>query len=278
MIITRILNNNVVEAKKNGRELVVMGSGLAFGLKVGKKLDEKLIEKVFELSNDLASMHIYKLIEEVPFEYWDFVIDVEKLIKRKLKINLTSGLYIALLDHIYVAVKRSREGQSIPYRISYNIKGIYEKEIEVANTIVKMIEENFRIKLDESETYLIVIHIMDAQNNIDMSMIELVVENVNGILQIVKKKFPNTIDENSVSYERFKTHIRYFVERVVSKKIENNKIEGIQAIYSDFHRRHLNQYNCEKEIKNYISKKLNYGISIEEEFYILLYLVKVTVK
>nr|WP_304949268.1 CAT RNA binding domain-containing protein [Streptococcus sinensis] len=45
MIITKILNNNVVLSEAEGQEVILMGCGLAFGRKVGDEIPTDLIEK-----------------------------------------------------------------------------------------------------------------------------------------------------------------------------------------------------------------------------------------
>lgn len=278
MQITRILNNNVVETEEHGRQYVVMGNGIAFGLKIGMTINKNLVEKKFELTTDLKSNHIQRLLEEVPFAYWNFITSVEKLLEQELNVHLTPGMYIALLDHIFVAVKRNREGMTIPYHVSYNIEGIYKKEIQVANKIIKMINERFNIELEKSESYLIAIHIMDAQSNIDLDIVQSVVSNVEGILNIVKKDFPDLIEEETLNYERFKTHIRYFIERIISKRQNDSKIDGIDVVYEDFFSRYPKQYETQKKISSYINEELNCILTVEEKFYILLYIVKLTNK
>lgn len=45
MIITKVLNNNVVISEENHQEVVLMGRGLAFGCKAGDDIRDNLIEK-----------------------------------------------------------------------------------------------------------------------------------------------------------------------------------------------------------------------------------------
>ena len=52
MIITKILNNNVVLSEAEGQEVILMGRGLAFGHKVGDEIPTNLIEKRY-VSSDI---------------------------------------------------------------------------------------------------------------------------------------------------------------------------------------------------------------------------------
>ena len=51
MKIEKVINNNVVSALENGREVVVMGRGIGFQLRAGMDIPGELIEKVFRLDN-----------------------------------------------------------------------------------------------------------------------------------------------------------------------------------------------------------------------------------
>ena len=46
MKIDKIINNNLVRAFENNKEIIVMGCGLGYKKKIGEIIDEKKIEKV----------------------------------------------------------------------------------------------------------------------------------------------------------------------------------------------------------------------------------------
>lgn len=58
MKIEKVINNNVVSALEDGREVVVMGKGIGFQLRAGMDIPNELIEKVFRLdqSGDYGSV------------------------------------------------------------------------------------------------------------------------------------------------------------------------------------------------------------------------------
>jgi len=49
MLISKILNNNVVISEENQEEVILMGRGLAFGRKVGQEIPDELIKKKYVL-------------------------------------------------------------------------------------------------------------------------------------------------------------------------------------------------------------------------------------
>ena len=63
MLISKILNNNVVISEENQEEVILMGRGLAFGRKVGQEIPDELIEKKYVLSENRR-----QLLIELPAE------------------------------------------------------------------------------------------------------------------------------------------------------------------------------------------------------------------
>ncbi len=270
------MNNNVAESQRNGRDVVVMGNGLAFGKKIGDKIEEEKIEKTFELSNDTnISARIYQLIEAIPFEYWDFTFDVEKLVFDETHFVISSGFYISLLDHIYTAVKRAKEGIHIPNFFTYDIRKFYEPEFVLAKKIVACMNERFNVITDENEDTFIVMHLIDAQFSGDIGVMNRVIDITNKVLLIVGRFWKNKIDTESIEYERFKTHLRYFIERAFANQSEKSKIDGVETILADLGHKYPIQYACVESIKDYIQKELNILVNKDEEFYIMLHLIKI---
>ena len=72
MKIEKVINNNVVSALENGREVVVMGRGIGFQLRAGMDIPGELIEKVFRLDNpgvmDQFKSLVQKLLTEPSYK------------------------------------------------------------------------------------------------------------------------------------------------------------------------------------------------------------------
>ena len=68
MKIEKVINNNVVSALEDGREVVVMGKGIGFQLRAGMDIPEELIEKVFRLDNPGVMDQFKNLVQKLPPE------------------------------------------------------------------------------------------------------------------------------------------------------------------------------------------------------------------
>lgn len=276
MTIVRILNNNVVHAKLNGKEMVIMGKGVAFGKKSGDNIDPNTAEKVFELTNTFASEHISSLLNEISSEYWEFTYEITGYVEHELGIKLNPGFFFALLDHVYVAVKRYRENIVLPEIYMMETGRLYEKEFKISGEIVKRMREAFCCDISDNEKGFILMHIIDtcAENNdtANRSISEL----VNMITRYVDEEYIHEIDKASIEYSRFLIHVKYLARRVVTKASEEN--QDIFAILASLKQDFGRQFRLVQKITLVIAAKYQFELSEDEQCYLLIHLIKITVR
>ena len=65
MIVEKILNNNVVVAidPNTKKEVIIMGSGIAFKRKVGQEIEEDKIEKIFVVDDKRMGNKLKKKLQ-----------------------------------------------------------------------------------------------------------------------------------------------------------------------------------------------------------------------
>lgn len=214
MIIEKIFNNNAIVARdSDDRELVVMGRGIGFKKSVGEKVDETLIEKTFILKQKDASEKFKLLLEDVPTEYVSICYDIIEYAKNMLNTKLNDYIYVTLTDHIYNAIKMFDEGLENPNPLIWEIKKFYPKEFQIGLKALEFIEDELNKKLPDDEAGNIALHLINAQINSSFNKVENVAEQtkkIHDILNIVMYTYGITLDEKSISYERFITHLRFF--------------------------------------------------------------------
>ena len=67
MVIDKVLNTNVVLAKNDeGEQVIVMGCGVAFGKKAGEMIDDTKIDKIFSQDVPKLTDHFKKLVKDIP--------------------------------------------------------------------------------------------------------------------------------------------------------------------------------------------------------------------
>lgn len=91
---------------------------------------------------------------------------------------------------------------------------------------------------------------------------------IKDILNIVRYTFQVELDEKSLSYERFVTHLRFFVQRVISREDSERNDEEFDQLIAD---RFPRSYECAQKIKSYMKKKLDYEVSDVEISYLAVH-------
>jgi len=273
MIIKKIFNNNAILAKdSDNHEFVVMGCGIAFKKSAGEKVDKALIEKTFILKQNDASEKFKLLLEDVPSEYVSLCYDIIQYAKNMLSTKLNDYIYVTLTDHIYNAIKLYDEGLKNLNPLIWEIKKFYAKEFQVGLKALEFIEEELGKKLPEDEAGNITLHLINAQLNSSYNKMEDVAEytkKIQDILSIVTYTYGITLDESSISYERFVTHLRFFFQRLNKKELiesdDDFLLKKIKAKYKK-------AYDCMLKIEKYLDIEL----TDEEKLYLTIHIQRVT--
>ncbi|WP_127836914.1 BglG family transcription antiterminator LicT [Clostridium prolinivorans] len=274
MIIKKIFNNNAIVAKdSNKNDIVIMGCGIAFKKSVGDEVDENLIEKIFILKQKDASEKFKLLLEDVPSEYVSLCYDIIEYAKNILNVKLNDYLYVTLTDHIYNTIKLFDEGIKNSNPLIWEIKKFYPKEYNIGLKALEFIESELGKKLPEDEAGNIALHLINAQINNSFSNIENIADQtkkIQDILNIVRYTYGITLDEKSISYERFVTHLRFFFQRL-NKKEQINEVED-DFLLKKVKTKYKKAYECMLKIEKYLGIEL----SDEEKLYLTIHIQRIT--
>lgn len=273
MKITKIFNNNSVVAKDdNKNEIVVMGCGIAFKKSVGEELDPKLIEKTFILKQKEASEKFKLLLEDMPSEHVSLSYDIIEYAKNFLGVELNDYIYVTLTDHISYSIKIYEQGLKRPNALIWEIKKIYPKEFHVGLKALDLIKDETNLELEQDEAANIALHLINAQvnkssNNVqDVSNIAKMVAD---ILNIVTYTYNIKLDESSLNYERFVTHLRFFFKRLYNNE---NNTSNDDFLLNQIRMKYPEAYRCMLKIERYLGQKLDN----EEQLYLTLHIQRVT--
>ncbi|GER67748.1 transcription antiterminator BglG [Weizmannia acidilactici] len=252
-----------------------MGRGLAFQKKAGDTINHEKVEKTFVLENHAISAKLSKLLQDIPTQYLNISAKILEYAKSQLPYSLDEYLYIALTDHISFAISRHKQGIDLKNPLLWEIRKYYKQEFEVALKALQIIKEDTGVALGEDEAAAIALHLVNSQlSGENMSSAVQITEMVNTILNIVKYHFKMELDEGSVNYERFLTHLRYFAIRFIQKeKLEETMepffIEQIRRKYPD-------AYACTEKIAVYLEHDFNWSLTNDEKVYLTVHIHRVT--
>jgi len=258
-----------------GQETVVMGKGLAFQKKVGESIDASKIEKTFVLEKHGVSNKLAKLLEDTSELYLEISSKILDYAQSKLPYKLDDYLYVALTDHISFAISRHKQGIHLKNALLWEIRKYYKPEFQVALKTLDIIEDETGVRLDEDEAASIALHLVNSQlsgENMDAAF--QVTEMVNNILNIVKYHYGLDLDEGSVNYERFLTHLRFFALRLIRKeRIEENSDD---FMFEQVKQKYPMAFQCSEKIAKYVKEIYKWNISNDEKIYLTLHIQRVT--
>lgn len=276
MDIKKVLNNNVVITEnENNKEMVVMGKGLAFQKKVGQSIDELKIEKKFVLQNTHTSEKLDQLLKYTSENYLEIATHILDCAQSQLSYKLDEYLYVALTDHISFAVSRHKQGIELKNPLSYEIRKYYKKEFQIGLKALNIIEEHTGFRMDEDEAASIALHLVNSGisgENLEVAV--QVTDMVNNILNIVKYHYQMELDEGSINYERFLTHLRYFSIRFIRKEKLEDTVDDF--LYEQVQRKYNKAFSCTEKINLYLEKNFNWSLSQDEKIYITVHIHRVT--
>ena len=216
MKIDKIINNNIVSAiEADGKEVVIMGRGLGFGMKPGKEIPEGKIEKVFRLDSQNSTDKFKELLANLPLEHIQASTEIINYAKSVLNRRLNQSIYITLTDHINFAIERFKERMVFTNPLLNEIKTFYKEEYLVGEYAVALIERRIGIKLPVDEAGFIALHIVNAEYNTVMRDTIDITNLIQNVVKIVKEYFSMDLDETSLNYQRFVTHLRFLAQRII---------------------------------------------------------------
>lgn len=272
MVITKIISNNaVVSLDELGNELVIMGSGVGFKKKVNDTVDSKSIEKTYKISSQHATQ-FERLVMNMPYEHVGIADEIIKYAQTTIGKELNENIYITLTDHVSFAIERKKLGIEFDNALLWEIKQFYNEEYKVGLKALDIIEDKLGIRLSDDEAGFIALHVVNAQANMNMTDTIKSPKVIDDILNIVKDYFGIEFDKQSISYERFVTHLKFFIQRVVKQNFESGEDE---KFYRDFLDSHKESADCARKIAKYVNDNLKYEVTDEELMYIAMHIERV---
>lgn len=275
MKIKRIFNNNVILTEdSNQTELVVMGRGLAFQKKIGDQIEDNKIEKTFIISSDNFVSKFAELFNEIPYEIMILSQDIIDMASDELHSRLNDSLYLSLSDHIHFAIKRQEEGTFIKNALMWEVKKFYRDEYRVAKKALDMIEKRLGIRLPEDETASIALHLLNArQDGTGMEETITMTSIVKDVSNIVKYHFGIELDEDSMNYSRFITHLRYFAYRMFRKEFIDGEVD---ILYEQVSKHYPEAHACAIKVKEYLNEQYQVNVTKDELAYFIIHIHRVT--
>lgn len=274
MIVRKILNNNLLlAADENGREQIVMGKGLRFPNQVGEELRQEQIQKIFVLQDESTAQRYMQLLQDIPDAFAETLEDAMQLAYEQFPGKLNDQLFVTLFDHLVYAVERCRKQIVLPNRLLWEVQRFYPKEFAAGEQIRALLSARLDIELPPEEAGNIAFHLVNAQTeNPDMERTMQAMRMLKDMYGIIQMSFGRAIDENSIHYSRFLTHMQFFIERVLDgKMLSSADIQVLEPVLEQ----NPQAYACAKRIADYMQRNLQVEIPREELIYLTIHMTRI---
>ncbi|WP_411346607.1 BglG family transcription antiterminator LicT [Paenibacillus sp. WLX1005] len=270
MIIKQIFNNNIVSTTdEKGQELLILGRGIGFNFRAGDVIDDARVEKVFRLQDANIYEKFKATVTELPVNILQVTDDIVTLARTQLRSQLSDGIYISLSDHIYFAVQRLEQGMIVRNPLSWEIQHFYKAEYDAAREALHLLKERLGIDFPKEEICNIALHFVNAEINDSMNDVTHMMQLLQEVMNIIKYHFHTEFDEESASYFRFITHLKYFCQRVITQQSHDDAEE---YLYEVVKKNYPDTFVCIHKIETFIRKHYQYDMTHSEQLYLTLHL------
>lgn len=274
IIIEKVINNNIISAyEKSGAEVIVMGRGIGFKKKQGEVVPADQISKIFRIKSRTLTEQFKELLANMPLERVRISDEIISHAKDHLKLKLNQSIYVTLTDHINFAIERVSQGIEPQNALLWEIKRFYPQEFQLGIYALELIHDRLGILLLEDEAGFIALHFVNAEYGTDIRDAVKFPDQMQAIVDIVERELGILLDESSLHYERFMTHIKFLIQRIYRKELLSSEDRELSLMMQ---RKYPREYQCSVKVAEYIMQATGCRLSEEEIMYLSVHIRRVS--
>lgn len=270
IIIEKVINNNIISAyEESGAEVIVMGRGIGFKKKQGEVVPADQISKIFRIKSRTLAEQFKELLANMPLERVRISDEIISHAKDHLKLKLNQSIYVTLTDHINFAIERVSQGIEPQNALLWEIKRFYPQEFQLGIYALELIHDRLGILLPEDEAGFIALHFVNAEYGTDIRDAVKFPDQMQAIVDIVERDLGILLDESSLHYERFMTHIKFLIQRIYRKELLSSEDRELSLLMQ---RKYPREYQCSVKVAEYIMQATGSRLSEEEIMYLSVHI------
>ena len=274
IIIEKVINNNIISAyEESGAEVIVMGRGIGFKKKQGEMVPADQISKIFRIKSRTLTEQFKELLANMPLERVRISDEIISHAKDHLKLKLNQSIYVTLTDHINFAIERVSQGIEPQNALLWEIKRFYPQEFQLGIYALELIQDRLGILLPEDEAGFIALHFVNAEYGTDIRDAVKFPDQMQAIVDIVEHDLGILLDESSLHYERFMTHIKFLIQRIYRKELLSSEDRELSLLMQ---RKYPREYQCSVKVAEYIMQATGSRLSEEEIMYLSVHIRRVS--
>ena len=158
----------------------------------------------------------------------------------------------------------------------WETKQYYPSEFQVAVQSLNILKSSLGISFPVDEAGFIALHFITSEYDTDMQVTFDIPRLIDEILHIIDQHFDVEIDKESIHFERFITHLKFFAARVLqAKQIPDDGDFLFRSMIRD---QYKDGYECAIAIKEHIEQTHHIQISEEEVIYLTVHIRRITMR
>ena len=171
------------------------------------------------------------------------------------------------------AIERFEKGINLQNALLWEIKRFYPHEFDLGSYALKLIKERLGVELPEDEAGFIALHFVNAEYGTDIRDAFRFPNQLRDILEITSDELGIVLDERTLHYERFVTHLKFLLQRVYRNELLPDEEDELAELMRT---KYPKEYACSCKIAEYIEKNTECRLSSEEVMYLAIHIRRVT--
>ncbi len=262
-LLKKINNNFALALDSRGEQIIVEGKGIGFQKMPTELEDLSLITRTYY---DTKEQDI-SLIKSVSEEILNVSEQICDFAQRKIADKLNPNLRFIMADHLDFAIERYKKEVELKMPLYYDICYLYQKETEIAEFAIELINRELGIKLPDSEITGIALNIINSETAEDADVIENKNDLIEMITYLIENRFNLKIDRKSFSFSRFVSHMEYLLRRAKQNKTAN---ETNVKMYKKLKEEIPKTSECVNEIAALLNTR-GFSLNEEEKLYLMMH-------
>ena len=157
--------------------------------------------------------------------------------------------------------------------LMWEIKRFYPQEYAIGLYTLRLIYDRMGLSLPDSEAGFIALHFVNAQYSTHMKETLNLPHIMRDIMDIVKSELNIELNENSIHYERFLTHVKFLIQRLYKKEM----LHDDDTVFEDMMKeKYPKEFACGKKVARYIESETHSKITRMEMTYLAIHIKRVT--
>lgn len=269
MKIQKIYNNNVALAESDaGRDCVLIGKGIAFGRRPGDAVEVTSAVRVFRPMDKGIAERLVAIVDSIPADHAQVSDEIIGMARRELP-RLDDKIYLTLIEHISFALSRATDMEFVDS--FWEIRRLYPKEYQVGEKALEIIKKRLGVQLPKYEASFIAFHLVNANNQTTQETSDTL-RMIRAILDIVREWFGIEYDEDSLAYNRFLTHLRFFAGSVLLQKDKQRAPAPDNEVLGRLLEEMVDENSCVDKIAQYLASAFGYSMTKNERGYLVAHI------